>query len=342
MAKIIGRKAHLIVEDSMGVPRVVSPYLNSIVLKIKGDVVEVTSFGSATREWLPTFKNWELNFSGFYSSSEIDDVFAGILGSSTFIQFSPNGSASGNVRYSASGILTSYDMNASVDGAIMVSGTIIPHLGSLTRDTWSDPVPSWYIVPGHTCIAAYQAKGATSYTTSLINLANAGIYDAVEGIAPSWASGTGWTFNLSEYLQTGIVPAADQTWTLIVRVANIEQTGAYRTALGSRSTDNIYDIRIIPLANYYSRFDYGSNTNIDFVGSGILTLAGRNGYVDGINVCTLDVSTSVSTPRALFVGAFNAGIAAEKLKGDILAIAIYNSILNATEVADLRMRVVVL
>jgi len=50
-------------------------------------------------------------------------------------------------------------------------------------------------------ILAYQAKGAASYAASLVNLANPGTYDAYAGSAPTWAAGTGWTFNGStQYL----------------------------------------------------------------------------------------------------------------------------------------------
>jgi len=50
-------------------------------------------------------------------------------------------------------------------------------------------------------IVVYQPKGAASYAASLVNLANPGTYDAYAGSAPTWAAGTGWTFNGStQYL----------------------------------------------------------------------------------------------------------------------------------------------
>lgn len=65
----------------------------------------------------------------------------------------------------------------------------------------------WWVVPGKTCVAAYQPIGAASLAASYVNLANPGTYDAAPGVAPTWASATGWTFNGStQYLTTGITP----------------------------------------------------------------------------------------------------------------------------------------
>ena len=70
------------------------------------------------------------------------------------------------------------------------------------------PVATWWDLDGAilTCVAAYQPKGAASLAASYVNLANPGTYDAVVGVAPAWAAGTGWTFNGATQYLTSAIP----------------------------------------------------------------------------------------------------------------------------------------
>jgi hypothetical protein len=60
----------------------------------------------------------------------------------------------------------------------------------------------------------------SNYAESLQNWANPGVYDLVEGNgAVPWAANTGWQFvaAATQYLDTGIVPVIDQTWSAFVQ-----------------------------------------------------------------------------------------------------------------------------
>jgi hypothetical protein len=74
-----------------------------------------------------------------------------------------------------------------------------------------DALPWWRSggVPASLCVAAYAPKGAASLAASYINLVTPGTYDAAPGVAPTWASATGWTGNGTKYLLTGIPVAAN-------------------------------------------------------------------------------------------------------------------------------------
>lgn len=53
---------------------------------------------------------------------------------------------------------------------------------------------NWWNYTG--VVAAYDAKNAASQAASYVNLANPGTYDCtVASGTPSWANGTGWTFD---------------------------------------------------------------------------------------------------------------------------------------------------
>ena len=334
MGKITGKNAYLIVEDSTGASQVVSPYLNAIVLKTSGDTVDVTSFGSNTREQLPTLKDWSLDFTGFYSEAEIDAVFAGILGGSTVIQFGPAGSDSDNVRYSASGVLVSYKRDIVIGDAVGVGGTIVARSGSLTRDTW--PAPPWYTVAGHTCVAAYQANyiasEACSYATSLVNKANPGTYDLTTTSAPSWSSLTGWTFNGStNFLDTGITPTST-SWTIVIQYTDANDPSWSDAVMGTyvSSSDCFY---IYPLFNT-TQIGFGNGAEVQVEGtlvSGIAGIAGKTGYVNGLPVAT--IPAGANTPSlSLYIGGANGH---NMCTSKVQKVALYNNTLDDAEMLAL-------
>jgi hypothetical protein len=86
------------------------------------------------------------------------------------------------------------------------------------------------------CIAAYQAKGAADYAASKVNLANPGTYNAADGAAnPTWDGTNGWKFDAtsSQYLNSGVTPEDDRTWSAIIRFSNDGLIG-YSVAYGCR------------------------------------------------------------------------------------------------------------
>lgn len=81
------------------------------------------------------------------------------------------------------------------------------------------PPPPWWYVEGKTCVAAYQPKGAASYTASKINLASPGTYDAVPlGAEPLWDSG-GW-YNCPGMKVDGFTTVEGHAYSLIIRTNN--------------------------------------------------------------------------------------------------------------------------
>lgn len=139
MGKITSSSVALYVEDSSGASQSISGWGNSITLSWSSEAPEVTAFGNDTRERLPEgLKDWELSFDGFYGpdSGEIDDILSGILGQATVIQLGPAGSGAGDPKFTASAILTSYEIGITLEDAITVSATFTARSGSLTRGTW--------------------------------------------------------------------------------------------------------------------------------------------------------------------------------------------------------------
>jgi hypothetical protein len=190
---------------------------------------------------------------------------------------------------------------------------------------------SWWLAGGISAanaIAAYQPKGAASLAASYVNLANPGTYDAAPGVAPTFNTSTGWTFNgTTQYLTSGVTPATN--YTIAVRYANLTADdwliGAHDWIGGG--------LFGIDVASWGGRY-YNTNSIFDGVYTAATKiLAWDVGYTNGATVGTV-ASPGPAPAFPLFIGARNARGAPDLYVGaDVLAVAIYDNKLGAAQVA---------
>jgi hypothetical protein len=180
-------------------------------------------------------------------------------------------------------------------------------------------------------LAVYQPKGAASLATSYVNLANPGTYDLAPGVAPTFDTTTGWTFNgTTQYLVSGIVPATG--WSALVRFSNAG--GAQAPLIGARDAND--DGLFMQARGTTNRiYSYGGNrlTIAGEQASGVMAIAGTVAYLNGVAE-TGTLPGTPTTTQGLYVGALNsAGAPLLFLGGKIQAIAIYSVILTGPQVA---------
>jgi hypothetical protein len=191
-------------------------------------------------------------------------------------------------------------------------------------------ISAWYRAGGAPApVAAYQPKGAIDLATSYVNLVNPGTYNAAPGVAPTFNAATGWTFALSAYLSTGITGALPGTWTMLIRLSDVD-TAAGRYAMGTHDANNNkrWWIQIAAANNVYAVGSTGS-AGIASKTAGVLAVAGREIYHDGVSAGTVALGTYEAATEAIFIGG---RIAAASLIGKIQAVAIYNSVLSSAQV----------
>jgi hypothetical protein len=180
------------------------------------------------------------------------------------------------------------------------------------------------------CVAAYAAKGATSLAASYTNLTGNATYNAAPGVAPTFSSADGWTFNGStQYLTTGIVPAA--TWTMIVRFSSATNNGIVAGSDGN--------MRFWILPNGASGVSYGCDANALTVSpaltSGVLAIANLNCYRNGVANGVITAGTATPA-QIIYIGGRNlSGVVNLPIAAKIQALAIYSTTLTAGEVATL-------
>jgi len=197
---------------------------------------------------------------------------------------------------------------------------------------WWEPSGSF------TCVAAYQAKGAASLAASYVNLANPGTYDAAPGTAPSFNTATGWTFNaeLSQYLTTGIV-RGDYNWSLIARFSNASARSLVGSSYGSGgSSIEFYVDPYLSGARYYANGLWGGGEAA--VTSGVMAVGGLKRYLDGSPDGADLTARAGDAVRAITIGRIQRDSFTSYYTGNIEAVAIYSTTLDATQIAQVTTR----
>lgn len=190
------------------------------------------------------------------------------------------------------------------------------------------------------CIGAWQAKGAASLAASYTDLSGTG-NDLTAGTAPSFATGTGWTFNGStQYLLTGIsISGSSTNYSFIVQYASApsayQRLGGYLdagTPDGLWLTPNRFGER------WYVNGGYGNLVSVAHGGAdtgGNMCVAGSGCYFDGSSDGTISTATTHDGGE-IYLGTGNlAGTPDRYFGGVIIAAAFYNTTLSSGDVSTI-------
>ena len=192
----------------------------------------------------------------------------------------------------------------------------------------------WFLAGGvnaANCIAAYAPKGAASLAASYTNLANPGTYNAAPGVAPTFDTATGWTFNGSQWLNTSITPRRSGD-SLVVRISDFTG-GAYAAgAYDGTSGSCMFELR-----NTDGRIRYSNGSTALTItrggllsGTHVLGVSNR-GFYDGTDEGAVPSDTGTQT-NPIYIARIS-GYFGGLFIGKIQAIAIYNTTLTAPQVA---------
>lgn len=215
-------------------------------------------------------------------------------------------------------------------------GLVIPGV-TVMQPRPSAAAANWWDVAGQTCIAAYAAKGAASLAASYTNLTGNATYNAAPGVAPTFDTATGWTFNGStQYLTTGIAPAGG--WSMIVRfstLTNVDCIIVGSQAAGGASTTQFM---LIPRSASGASRTYRNGGDLIIAGGktdATMAIAGSVAYLDGAAE-TGSMANALSGAQIIFIGCRNNGGTANSFAAcKIQALAIYSTTLTAGDVATL-------
>lgn len=176
------------------------------------------------------------------------------------------------------------------------------------------------------CVAAYAAKGAADLAASYINLANPGTNNAAPGVAPTFNTATGWTFNgTTQYLTTGIT--ADLTWTMLVEFSDAPDGNQIMAGYYSGGTLN-FGLRPNLGGTGRSYFNGATRSVKNGASGGIMAIAGKNAYFNGNPDGTL-AAGGTANGGSIHIGKSNT--ISIYYGGKIQRVGIWNRTLSAAE-----------
>lgn len=188
------------------------------------------------------------------------------------------------------------------------------------------PTPTWY--DGLTnLVAVYQPKGAANLVDSYTNIINPGTFDAAPGVAPTFVAASGWVFNgINQYLTTGVVPGA--SWTCIISLDGPH----FNTTCPMLVFDGIAGSFGFQFQTGNTlRFYNGGQQQVAYTSPTVATIAGSDGYIDGVDVATVAGTSTNILPA--FLGCANiSGVPSQFQNGIIAAAAFCSSIQTAGQI----------
>jgi len=136
MAFVHGKSAQFTLTDSGAVARDLSAYISEISFPRSIETAETTAFGSNAKSYIVGLSDATISLTGKFDATA-DGYLAGVLGQSTLLAFvyGPAGSTAGNIKYTGSAIMTSYEVSATVGDAVSAS-VQLQVSGAITRTTY--------------------------------------------------------------------------------------------------------------------------------------------------------------------------------------------------------------
>lgn len=205
----------------------------------------------------------------------------------------------------------------------------------------------WDLLGSGDCVwAAYRARGAATFNSSLLDLSGNGNHAVDPGLAatPAWDTVRGWKFDgAATYLQTTFTPESDQSQTIIAQFGNADTTDGNRAVCGMYNENSRrFGLLVVTVGNGVAYWNGVEVRVAPVLSEGNLCVAGTRGYRNG-TVEGASIGTYTSAPsRAVYMGCVNWGSPAMWLQVDLYALAIYDCVLTAPQVAAIAAAMAVL
>jgi len=135
MAFTHGKDSVFKLDNSGGSLTDISTYVNNVDFPETADVSETTTLGADNKTYIAGLKDATISLSGLWDATA-DAIFGAVVGQSATLsyEYSPEGTASGKVKYTGEAILTSYAISSPVGDAVGYSADLQVS-GSVTRGT---------------------------------------------------------------------------------------------------------------------------------------------------------------------------------------------------------------
>jgi hypothetical protein len=132
-----GKNSQFTIADAGAAVRDISNTLNSVTMPRSIETLETTSFGSTSKSYVVGFSDSTISIEGSFDAT-VDGYLSGLVGNETASAFvyGPEGSTNGQVKYTGTAFLTSYEVNGGV-GDIVSYSAEFQVTGAITRGTYA-------------------------------------------------------------------------------------------------------------------------------------------------------------------------------------------------------------
>ena len=135
MAFVHGKDSSFKLDNASGSLTDISSFVNNVDFPETADVAETSVLGASNKTYLVGLKDATIGLTGFFDATA-DAIFGAVIGQSATLSFeySPEGTASGKIKYSGECILTNYALSSPVGDVVAYSGDLQVS-GAVTRGT---------------------------------------------------------------------------------------------------------------------------------------------------------------------------------------------------------------
>ena len=135
MAFVHGKSSVFKLDNASGSLTDISAFVNNVDFPETADVAETSVLGASNKTYIVGLKDATISLSGLFDATA-DAIFGAVVGQTATLSFeySPEGTASGKIKYTGECILTNYAMSSPV-GDVVAYSADLQVSGAVTRAT---------------------------------------------------------------------------------------------------------------------------------------------------------------------------------------------------------------
>ena len=125
MAFTHGKDSVFKLDNASGSLTDISSFVNNVDFPETADVSETTTLGADNKTYIAGLKDATISLAGLWDATA-DAIFGAVVGQSATLsyEYSPEGTASGKIKYTGEAILTSYAISSPVGEAVGYSADL--------------------------------------------------------------------------------------------------------------------------------------------------------------------------------------------------------------------------
>ena len=133
MAFVHGKSSVFKLDNASGSLTDISSFVNNVDFPETADVAETSVLGASNKTYIVGLKDATISISGLFDAT-VDAILGAVVGQTATLsyEYSPEGTASGKIKYTGEAILTNYALSSPV-GDVVAYSADLQCSGAVTR-----------------------------------------------------------------------------------------------------------------------------------------------------------------------------------------------------------------